>query len=216
MEIDAIIFDMDGTVADTIPLTVYALKETVRELTGKQYSDDEIKKEFGPTDIVIIKKLVDNDKREISPEVYIEHFDRSFERFIKPIEGINELLNFIKSRGIKTGLFTGRSRVVTDLILKRLGISEKYDVIVTGDMTCNPKPDPEGILKALGALNADSSKSIYVGDFDVDISASKAAGVKSVLALWASTGEESLLKHNPDLHFKSTYDFMEWLIRNNI
>ena len=211
MEIRTIVFDMDGTVADTLPLTVYALKEAVRELTGKEYSDDEIKKEFGPTDIEMIKKLVGNENREISPDVYIEHFRSNFHRFVKPIEGIDELLKFVKSKGIKLGLFTGRSFRVTDIILEKLGIRELFDVIVSGDETKNPKPDPEGILKALKALDTDCKGSMYVGDFDVDIAASRAAGVKSVLALWSSTGEEEFIKLKPDMYYRSPYDFMEWL-----
>jgi phosphoglycolate phosphatase/pyrophosphatase PpaX len=72
MNFRAIVFDMDGTIADTIPLTLYALKEAVRELTGKVYSDEEIRAEFGPTDTEIVRKLVDNENREASPEIYID------------------------------------------------------------------------------------------------------------------------------------------------
>lgn len=211
MNFKAIIFDMDGTIADTIPLTVYALKEAVRELTGKVYSDEEIRAEFGPTDTEIVKKLVDNKNGEASTELYIDFFKSNFDRFIKPIEGINELLAFIKSKGIKLGLFTGRSHRVTTIILEKLGMNHMFDVIVAGDFTKRPKPDPEGILKALDALNTDGSDSIYVGDFDVDIAASKAAGTKSALALWSSTGDEELIKLKPDMYFRSPYEFIDLL-----
>ncbi len=94
MIVEAVVFDMDGTIADTIPLTVYSLKEAARELTGKEYMDEEIRKEFGPIDTEIIKKLVDNENREISPDIYIKHFSRNFGSFVKPIDGISELLAF--------------------------------------------------------------------------------------------------------------------------
>lgn len=209
MNFKAIVFDMDGTIADTIPLTVYALKEAARELTGKVYSDEEIREEFGPIDTEIVKKLVNNENREASPEIYIDIFKNNFDRFIKPIDGINELLAFIKSKGIKLGLFTGRSHIVTMIILEKLGMKKMFDVIVAGDFTKKPKPHPEGILKALEALSVDSTDSIYVGDFDVDIAASKAAGTKSALALWSSTGDEKLIKLKPDMYFKSPYEFMD-------
>jgi len=211
MNFKAIVFDMDGTIADTIPLTLYALKEAVRELTGKVYSDEEIRAEFGPTDTEIVRKLVDNENREASPEIYIDIFKSNFDRFIKPIEGINELLAFIKSKGIKLGLFTGRSHRLTMIILERLGMDHMFDVIVSGDFTKKPKPDPEGILKALDELNTDAGDSIYVGDFDVDIASSKAAGTKSALALWSSTGDEELIKLKPDMYFRSPYDFIDML-----
>lgn len=211
MKINAIVFDLDGTLADTVPLTIYSLKEVTRELTGKVLSDEEILKEFGPIDTEIIKKLVDNDHKEKSVEAYIDHFDKNFHRFVKPIEGINELLSFIKSRGIKIGLFSGRSLRVARMIIEKLGIQSYFDVVMGGDFTTNPKPDPEGIYNALDVLQAKNGESVYVGDFDVDIMASRAAGTISVLALWASTGEEGLTKLNPDQYFKSPYEFIEWL-----
>lgn len=214
MEIEAIVFDMDGTIADTIPLTIHALKEAARELAGKEHSDVEIRREFGPTDIEIIKKLVGNEYGEKGPDVYIEHFKSSFDRLVKPIEGMNELLSHVRAKGIKLGLFTGRSLKVMDIILEKLGIRELFDIIIAGDMTRSHKPDPEGILTALDALHADCSRSMYVGDSDEDIAASKAAGVKSVLALWSSTGNEELIRLDPDMYYRSTYDFLEWLKRS--
>ncbi len=211
MDFDAVIFDLDGTIADTIPLTVYSLKEAVIELTGKVYSDEALKKEFGPIDTEIIKKLVDDRSSEASPEIYIKHFNNNFERFVKPIEGINQLLSYIKSKKIKLGLFTGRSLRVTDIVLEKLGIRDMFDAVIAGDFTANPKPDPEGILKALEALNARSLHSIYVGDFDVDIAASKAAGTKAALALWSSTGDKKLIKLMPDIYFESPLEFINWL-----
>ncbi|MCX7922895.1 MAG: HAD-IA family hydrolase [Clostridia bacterium] len=211
MSFKSIVFDLDGTIADTIPLTIYSLREVTRELTGKVLTDEDILKEFGPIDTEIIKKLVDNDKREISAEAYIDSFSKNFDGFVKPIEGIIELLQYIKSRNIKVGLFTGRSIRVARIILKNLNVYQYFDEILAGDDTTNPKPDPEGIIKTLEKLEVKSSDSIYVGDFDVDILASRAAGTTAVLALWSSTGSVELVKLNPDKYFKSPYEFIDWL-----
>ncbi|KNY26277.1 HAD family hydrolase [Pseudobacteroides cellulosolvens] len=211
MKIDAIIFDLDGTLADTIPLTIYALKKAVLELSGKEYKDEEILNEFGPVDTEIIKKLLDYKHDDIAPDVYIKHFESSFNDFVKPIEGIERLLKFISSNDIKLGLFTGRGRRATGIIVEKLGLNEMFNILITGDDTRKHKPDPEGILKALDLLSADKQSSYYVGDFDVDIYASRAAGVNSVLALWASSGDERLNKHNPDYCFKNPQEFIDAL-----
>lgn len=209
MKFDAIIFDLDGTLADTIPLTIYALKKAVLELSGKEYSDDEILNEFGPVDTEIIKKLLDYKQDDIAPDVYIKRFEESFSDFVKPIEGIGALLESIKSNGIKLGLFTGRSRRATEIVLEKLGIREKFDILLTGDDTTRPKPDPEGIEKALKLLSADKRSSLYVGDFDVDILASRAAGVRSALALWASSGDERLNELKPDYSLKTPGELID-------
>lgn len=211
MKIDAIIFDLDGTLADTIPLTIYALKEAVLELSGKEYRDEEILNEFGPVDTEIIKKLLDYKYDDIAPDIYLKHFEGSFNDFVKPIDGIDHLLKFIGSNGIKLGLFTGRGRRATEIIIEKLGFREMFNILITGDDTKNPKPDPEGIIKALNLLSADKQSSFYVGDFEVDIYASRAAGVNSVLALWASSGDERLNEHNPDYCFKNPLEFIDTL-----
>lgn len=213
MKFDAVIFDLDGTLADTIPLTIYALKKAVLELSGKEYGDDEILNEFGPVDTEIIKKLLDYKQDDIAPDVYIKHFEESFNDFVKPIEGIGTLLESIKSNGIKLGLFTGRSRRATEIVLKKLGFREMFDILLTGDDTTKPKPDPEGIEKALELLSADKESSLYVGDFDVDILASRAAGVKSALALWASSSDDRLNELKPDYSLKTPQELIDIISR---
>jgi len=213
VKFDAVIFDLDGTLADTIPLTIYALKKAVLELSGKEYGDDEILNEFGPVDTEIIKKLLDYKQDDIAPDVYIKHFEESFNDFVKPIEGIGTLLESIKSNGIKLGLFTGRSRRATEIVLKKLGFREMFDILLTGDDTTKPKPDPEGIEKALELLSADKESSLYVGDFDVDILASRAAGVKSALALWASSSDDRLNELKPDYSLKTPQELIDIISR---
>ncbi|MDP4181673.1 MAG: HAD family hydrolase, partial [Bacillota bacterium] len=175
------------------------------------YSDEELIKEFGPTDTEIIKKLVNFKFNDTASDIYVKHFETNFEAYIEPIEGIDKLLGFIKNKGIKLGLFTGRSRRVTEIILQKLGFSYLFDVLITGDETKKPKPDPDGILKALKQIDAKNNSSFYVGDFDVDILASKAAGVISVLALWASSKDEKFKEHCPDYSFKNPREFIEIL-----
>jgi len=213
MKIEAVVFDLDGTLTNSIPLTIYSLKEVTRQLTGKTYSDEDILKEFGPVDTVIIRKLVDNENNNIAEEEYIKNFKENFNRFVKPIDGITELLSFLKAKGFKIGLFTGRSMKLATIILDNLNINDYFDVILSGECTAKPKPDPEGINLALEKLKVYKNNSMYIGDFDVDIAASKAAGVISGLALWAETKSEELLDLKPDVYFRSPYEFIEW-IRN--
>jgi pyrophosphatase PpaX len=211
MKIKAIIFDLDGTLADTIPLTIYSMKETANRLSGKVYSDEEVIRALGPIDSEIIKNLVDEDRKEVCVDEYFRHFEEHFASFVKPIDGITELLDYIKSKGIRTGLFTGRSLRGTKIVLRQLGIESYFDVLLPGDDTTNPKPDPEGIWKVTERLQVQNCETVYVGDFDVDILASKSAGVGSVLALWSSTGASHLVDLKPDWYFNTPYQFIEWL-----
>ncbi|MCX8130698.1 MAG: HAD-IA family hydrolase [Clostridia bacterium] len=211
MNIKAAIFDLDGTLADTIPVTIKAIKETVRELKGEELTDEEILKEFGPVDTEIVKKLVDGVRKELVEERYIKIFSESFDKCVRPIEGIIELLDFIKSKGIRLGLFTGRGIRATEIIIEKLRLKEYFDIVIAGEHTRKPKPDPEGIMLALEKLGIRADESVYTGDFDVDIKASRAAGTKSVLALWSSTGSEDLIGLKPDKYFRKPDEFIKWL-----
>jgi pyrophosphatase PpaX len=211
MKFKAAIFDLDGTLADTIPLTIYSIKETIKRFTGKDLSDEEVLNEFGPVDLEIVKKFVPEDKREEAVECYINLFSDKFNEFIKPIDGVKELLKALKLKGMKLGLFTGRGITVAEIIIEKLGLKEYLDVILAGEHTKKPKPDPEGIILALDTLGVNCSESIYTGDFDADIMASRAAGTFSVLALWSSTKSEKLIDLKPDKYFYSPLEFKEWI-----
>lgn len=208
------IFDLDGTLADTIPLTLEALRRAAYDFTGVEYSDDMLLQKFGPVDTEIIKDLVSEKDREASVELYVQYFEKLFDSYVKHFDGIIDLFEFLKDKEINVGLYTGRSMRVTKIILKSIGIEDYFNEIASGDDTKVPKPDPEGINLVLKRLGATPSESFYAGDFDVDIEASRRAGVKSILALWSSTGNEELIKLNPDAYFKSIGSFVDWL-RNN-
>lgn len=211
MLLHAIVFDLDGTIADTIPLTVLSLRKVILKFTGNDRSDEEIIGEFGPIDTRIARKLAGDGNGEEAEEDYIRHFTEQFDSYVTPIEGMQELLQSIKEKGIKIGLFTGRSLRATEIVLDKLSIRDYFDVIIPGDDTEKAKPDPEGILLALGKLHVKPSAAAYVGDFAVDILASKAAGTVSVLALWSSTGNSKLVDLHPDEHFATTREFIKWL-----
>ena len=214
MKINAAVFDLDGTLTDTLPLTIHSLKTVTRQLTGKELSDSDILKEFGPVDTKIIRKLVGNDLSDICEDIYIKHFTDNFHNYVQPLEGIKELLDFIKASSIKLGLYTGRGLRATLIILEKLNLTEYFDEILSGDSVSKPKPDPEGIIKILGKLGVEPNQGVYTGDFDVDILASKAAGTVSVLALWSSTASSDFKKLDPDKFFTSPFQFIDWIKTN--
>lgn len=211
MNLKALIFDLDGTIADTIPLTVHSLRQAILKYTGKNLSDIDILKEFGPIDTEIARKLAGEENGEDAIEEYINHFSENFDSYVAPIEGMEDLLQYIKSRDIKVGLFTGRSQRATEVVLDKLKLRNYFDEIVAGDFTVNPKPSPEGIYIALGKLGVEACEAAYIGDYDVDVMASKSAGTVSVLAAWSSTGSKELESILPDKIFTNTKDFKNWL-----
>lgn len=211
MDLKALIFDLDGTIADTVPLTILSIKETVKQFTGRTLSDEEVLAEFGPIDTEIVRKLVNSEESDAAIEEYVAHFDNHFEEYVPIIDGMEELLKCIKNKGIKLGLYTGRGLRVANIVLARLGFDKYFDLLLAGDHVTKPKPDPEGILLACNKLGVEPCDAAYIGDFDVDIVAARKAGTTAVLALWASNASGNLIEHKPDHSFKKASEFMEWL-----
>lgn len=214
MQLKAVIFDLDGTIADTIKLTLYSIREYIRIKTGKQYTDEDILAEFGPIDTYIIRKFIPDNTGENFISDYVKLVSDCFDKMVKPIEGISEMLSFIKNKGIKTALFTGRSRITAELVLEKLGIKQYFDNIMAGDDTSKFKPNPEGIIKSLAVLGVNPEECAYVGDFDVDIHASRNAGTMAILALWSATANKELIKLNPDAAFETPYELINWIQDN--
>jgi pyrophosphatase PpaX len=74
-----------------------------------------------------------------------------------------------------------------------------------------PKPDPEGILKALNVFGATKDEAVMIGDSNADIKAGNAAGVRSFAVQWLSVSQSSTFEIAPDLTFHKIREFMDWL-----
>jgi len=184
-EIKAVIFDLDGTLADS--------KETIVELFQRLFT------EFGfptptPARILeieqfgrrrIIELILPEEKRGDG-----ELRARMFERCgvlarevlvkIKPAKGAGETLAWLKKRGVKVALATNRGSTTEDL-LRLLGLRGYFDAVVTSEHVRDPKPHPESLLLALERLGAKPGEALFVGDSGVDLEAGRAAGIKTVL-----------------------------------
>jgi pyrophosphatase PpaX len=110
-------------------------------------------------------------------------------------DGVREVIDGVRSAGMKTGLVTSSPRLQVSAALARLGIDDVFDTVVTGDDIVNYKPHPEPVLLALDNLGEPAESTLFVGDYIYDVQAGSAAGTSTALFL-------------PDRHAKF-YDFDE-------
>lgn len=209
--IKAILFDMDGTLADTIPLTIHCISEAVYEKSGRRLSENEVVSCFLGTDISIVRSFVHEQERASAEDLYIDILSQNIPGMVNKIEGMDILLDTLKKQGIQTALFTGRSRRATLIMLDMLGLKTHFDIVICGDDLVNSKPDPEGVYKALDMLGVSACNAAFIGDTEADIQAAKCAGTASLLALWASSADARLTELNPDRSFKTTGEFIKWI-----
>ncbi|NUN11458.1 HAD-IA family hydrolase [Candidatus Micrarchaeota archaeon] len=129
-------------------------------------------------------------------ELYRSFQKENMTRLVNVFPEVIDTLSFLKEKGFKTGIVTGRGKTSTNEILNYYNLTNYFDCIITPEDTLNYKPHPEPVLKALELLGGEATSSFFVGDSETDIQAGKAAGVKTIAA--AYTAGTSLNALGPD------------------
>ncbi|WP_064093880.1 HAD family hydrolase [Rossellomorea aquimaris] len=194
----AIIFDFDGTLADTLPVCFYAFQSVFKEFDDRKVDVEEIKAMFGPSETGIIRANLLNNNHNQAIEHYYEKYDEMHHHFVPSNEEIKSLLRKLKKQGFKLGIVTGKARRSLDISLTLLRMNNLFDVIITGDDVKFPKPHPEGIIKALDQLDIDNSNAVFIGDSDADILAGKGANVYTIGVQWLPNYQSVEFEVQPD------------------
>jgi phosphoglycolate phosphatase/pyrophosphatase PpaX len=205
----AILFDLDGTIGDTLPLCIEAFRKAIKPLANKSLSDAKIIAQFGPSEEGTIQALIPNHFAE-GIEKYIEFYEKLHFKWPEPFEGIVEILRHLKEKGIYLGLVTGKGLRSTRITLKVYNLSGFFGCIKTGSIHGPVKR--ERIEEVISETNLDRSEILYVGDAPSDITASKECGIKVVAAAWAPTSDfDNLQSMHPDYIFGSIQEFREFV-----
>lgn len=209
MKFKAIIFDLDGTIADTLPLCIAAFKKSIEPLLQKSLSDDEIMATFGPSEEGTIRKLVPAHEKE-GVKAYLKHYQALHYTCPAPFEGIKELLEELNAAGVQLAMVTGKGLQSTRISLKQFGLEQYFKLLETGSPEGPDKVN--GIRNILNRLNAGINESMYIGDAPSDIRYCKQIGIPIAAAAWATTTDGTALELlQPDWIFYKVSDFRDWI-----
>ncbi len=207
-----IIFDIDGTLTSTFELIFASFNHVMKKYLSKTFSNEEIISFFGPTEDQILDELCGENSEKAKTDYYNFYSDNHHMAELYP--GIKDLLQKIKSKNVYLSIFTGKGRKTTQITLKKLGIFELFDLIISGDEVKEHKPSPEGIELFLKKFNLPKGKILMVGDAPSDIKAAHAAGVKVASVLWDSYSKKQVMKLNSDYFFHSVPELSEFIYKN--
>lgn len=212
MELRTILFDFDGTLANTLPLVVHALHEIFRKFDGRELDKRQIIDMFGPADQKIIEKNFHHrDKVAAAVELYFHLYETEHNAYIQDDPAINRMLKILKEQGRRVGVITGKSRRAYLISEQALGFAGQFESVITGDDVKRPKPDPSGILKMMDQFGADAATTIYIGDSNSDILAGKAAGIHTAAVQWLPVTQSSTYPAGPEFFWTNVDQFLALL-----
>ena len=210
---DGIIFDVDGTLAATHDLIFESFNHVAEKFLNKRLSNEEILALFGPTEDVILKDWM-KDSYESARSEYYDFYESKHDEMAAVFPGLKEIIEYVKSKNIPLGVFTGKGRDSSIITLKAIDLIDYFDLIITGDDVIEHKPSPEGINKFVNEFGLKHERVLMVGDASVDVDAAKGSGVKSALVLWDDLSRERFSHIQADYVFKTVAEFQKFIKGN--
>ncbi|MFC7064113.1 pyrophosphatase PpaX [Halobacillus seohaensis] len=208
MNINTILFDLDGTLIDTNELIIASFTHTIKQYANRSYSRGEILEFIGPP-LRESLQTVNPEKVEEMIATYREHNVANHDRYVTAYEGVVDTIKSLKSQGYRLGIVTTKMRHTVQMGLDLTGLDGLFETVVTLDDVQHAKPHPEPIIKALKDLGGNPSETLMVGDNTHDVEAGKNAGTLTAGVAWTVKGRHVLDELNPDYMLEKMNDLLE-------
>lgn len=195
MKYTTVVFDLDGTLLNTLDDLAGSVNFALRENGLPQRTIDEVRRFIGNGVRVLIKRSVpagtSNEKYEATFKTFEDHYRENSRNLTAPYEGIMELLKDLKSMGYKLAIVSNK----IDFAVKDLRdefFNEVIEVAVGDSPDTNNKPEPDMVFKALEMLDESVDNAVYVGDTDVDLETAKNSCMDCISVSWGFRSRDEL------------------------
>ncbi len=182
----AVLFDMDGVLADTREWVVSAFEHTSRH-HDLPITREALQPLFGQPLEVCYQRLAPSHDHEALSETH-RAFQSHHPHLVTAFDEVHSVLKAVQSAGIALAIVTGRTHSSADPTLDRLALRAFFSAMVCADDTGRHKPDPEPVERALALLGVGASDALMVGDADADILSGQRAGCDTAGALYGFVG----------------------------
>ena len=193
----AVLFDLDGTLIDSIDHIIACWQETVRTCLGREITREEVLPTLGRALLECFEELAPGRGEELR-EVYRAHQKTTHDTMVTLFPGTRETLDKLRDAGLTLGLVTSKGLPVTMEGLNLFDLVPYFSTLVTYEDTTRHKPNPDPLLVGMERLDVQPADVVYVGDAVVDIQAGKAAGTHTIGVTWGAGDRDSLIASMPD------------------
>lgn len=201
---DAVLFDLDGTLADTVPLILASYRAMIRQHRSHEPDDDLWRRHIGrPLRDSLRHFARDDDELEVLRTTYVGVQRELHDRMVRPFPGLPEIVVGLGGKGVPLALVTSKARPAALRTLRICRLEDRFPVVITADEVTRGKPDPEPVNLALRLLGAEAKpirphRTLFVGDSPHDLEAGRTAGVVTVAVTWGAFAKADLAGLGPD------------------
>ncbi|HKP52791.1 MAG TPA: HAD-IA family hydrolase [Chloroflexia bacterium] len=206
--LEAVLFDLDGTLIHSIEHIIACWQHTVRTSLGREMAREEIIPTLGRALLECFEEIAPGRSVEMR-EVYRAYQKATHDTDVTLVTGTHETLKRLRSAGYRLGVVTSKGITVATEGLDLFNLTTYFDTLVTYEDTERHKPHPDPLHVASERLGIEPAHMLYVGDAVFDIQAGKAAGMHTIGVTWGAGKREDLVKAGADL----VIDEMEELTR---
>jgi pyrophosphatase PpaX len=205
----AVLFDLDGTLIDSIELILNSARYAFEKLERAAPTDEEWLAGVGiPLFTMFARYARDTADRDALIVAYREYQTANHDRLVRCYDGIVDAVHTLHERGHELAIVTSKSDALAMRGLAHVGLAKYMDTIVGCDSSSRHKPDPEPVRIALHRLGCAPEDAIFVGDSIFDITAGNAAGVKTVAVLWGAAKKEEFDHAPPSEYVASSSELV--------
>lgn len=210
-----IIFDFDGTLADTTGVILATYRATIKQLGLPPRSDDECRATIGlPLKEGFRALYTDYSEERLDFVATYRNIFNEIKQTIKPrlFAGVKETLKKLKEHGFVMSVASSRSHASLVEYCETCGIDDMFSLILGADDVCRAKPDPEPVLFTLRKLGAKANDTVVVGDMPVDIAMGKGAGCTTVGVSYGNSSRDELMECGADYVVDKFADLLKLLL----
>lgn len=213
MDVDLLIFDLDGTLIDSRKDIANSVNWTLRDLGLEELPHDHIYQYVGYGVRALIQGAVDEAHGSNGYDEAMKLFDKYYQEHLldhtQLYPGLLEVLE--KNSDKSMAVITNKPQRYTDPIMMGLNLADYFDVILGREACIEMKPHPEPILKVLASVGVAPEKAMIIGDTDVDVEAGRRAGIKTCAVLFGFGKEDMIREAKPDYLVESSEQLQELL-----
>ena len=205
-ELKALLFDVDGTLVDSVPDLAYCVDEMMKSLGREPHGEAKVRDWVGNGVERLVRRALVGQLEGEPPDA---DFERAYPLFLelyadntakrsRLYPGVREGIQAMKAAGYRLGCVTNKAAQFTEPLLRDLGIADNFEIVISGDSLPEKKPHPMPLLHGAEYFGVEPENAMMIGDSVSDVKASRAAGFQIVCMSYGYNHGEDIRRYKPD------------------